>query len=333
MDGHKAGLSTGDIEFAMVNAVLYATNSFHAGQPLAKIQAEVFKLQELTILFRQKSCESVISPILQQVYNLRSSNHSIVASEQPPWILTGTACNEEQLVSEALVSNNVMCLSQFNFRKLWMAYVFRNYDVAFEMAEKSRITIKSSPASFMVFSHYFFEGMTCMALAANLNGTKQKRKRKKFRKLAAKCLKTMNKYMNHCKLNCQNKVLMLQAEFKIAQGDLAGGLELFKKSASISHQEGLMHEQAIAYERAGLAVLSHQAYNPSNANTDNKPSSSPPSPSSVSITLSNDQASKLQEQNHVDSSHYFFGKSIAQYKLWGATAKVEHMIAEGHGGS
>ena len=41
MDGHKLGLSTGDIEFAMVNASLFATNAFHSSQPLNIIESEV----------------------------------------------------------------------------------------------------------------------------------------------------------------------------------------------------------------------------------------------------------------------------------------------------
>eukprot|EP00536_Pseudo-nitzschia_multiseries_P007358 jgi/Psemu1/287068/fgenesh1_pg.173_\ len=308
MEGHRMGLSTGDIEFAMVNATLYSTNSLHAGQPLHKIEAEVSKLRELTILFRQKAVVSVICPILQQVYNLRAENST--SNKQPPWVLNGKACNEDKLMGEATESNNVMCLSQFYFRKLWMAYVFQNYDVAFEMAEFSRITIKSSPASFMVFSHNFFEAMTCTALAQCPSTSRHKRK--KYIKLAKRCLKTMRKHANHCKVNCQNKVLMVEAEFRILRGDLSGGLELFEKSAAISLDESLLHERAIAYERAGLAILR---------------------------CADNAKAKSKSESNHFkrqqsipfpDASEYF-AKALAQYQLWGATAKVDHMISQGHG--
>jgi len=65
----------------------------------------------------------------------------------------------------------------------------------------------------------------------------------------------MKKASKHCKLNCLNKYLMLKAELKIMKCDLSGGLELFEKSALISKKEGFIHERAIAYERAGLAVL------------------------------------------------------------------------------
>mmetsp|Transcript_27150 Transcript_27150/g.74453 ORF Transcript_27150/g.74453 Transcript_27150/m.74453 type:complete len:304 (-) Transcript_27150:2342-3253(-) len=299
MDGHRMGLSTGDIEFAMVNATLYSTNSFHAGQPLEQIEAEVSKLQKLTILFRQKAGFSIISPILQQVYNPRAEQS--ISSKKPPWVLSGKACNEDKVVAEAMESNNVMCLSQINFRKLWMAYVFQNYDLAFEMAEFSRITIKSSPASFMVFSHHFFEGMTCTALAQCPSTSN--RKRKKYIKLAKRCLKTMRKHANHCQLNCQNKVLMVEAEFRILDGDLIGGLELFEKSAAISQDEGLLHERALAYERAALAILT--------CARETKSKSSHPKPETDALV--------------------YFAKAVAQYRRWGATSKVDHMIAQRNG--
>ena len=290
MEAHKMGLSTGDIDFAGASANIYATNSIHAGRPLEDIDFEVTKLQELLILFRQTAARSVISPILQHVYNLRAGKDFC----DVPWILTGNACDEETLMAEAKASNNIMCLSQFYFRKLWMAYVFNNYEYALAMADESRVTIKSSPSSFFVFSHYFFEGMTCMALARS---PKTKFRKKKCLGRANRCLKILKKYNNYCRRNCLNKYLMLKAEFKIMGGDLSGGLELFEKSASISQEEGFMHEQAIAYERAGLAVLHEK---------------------STDGTLSSEVATE------------YFTKSIYHYQLWGARTKVDQLIDLGY---
>ena len=291
MDAHRIGLSTGDMDFAGASANVYATNSFHAGKPLDVIYLEVSKLVELLILFRQTAARSVISPILQHVYNLRGGNDF----DSPPWILTGYACDEETLMAEAKASNNIMCLSQFNFRKLWMAYVFNNYEYAFTMAEKSRVTIKSSPSSFFVFSHYFFEGMTCLALARSPN-TKL-RKKKKYERLAKRCLKTMKKYTAYCKRNCLNKFLMLKAELLVTKGDLSGGLKLFEQSASCSKEEGFMHEQAIAFERAGLAVLHGKG---------------------------------LADHVPKDTASKYFTKAMSLYQLWGAISKVDQMIQQGY---
>ena len=290
MDAHKSGLSTGDIEFAGAAANIYATNSFHAGRPLEVIDHEVTKLQELLILFRQTAATSVISPILQQVYNLTVGSKFCTV----PWILTGSACAEETLMAEAKASNNIMCLSQFYFRKLWMAYVFNNYEYALAMADESLITIRSSMSSFFVYSHYFFEGMTCMALARSSD---TKLKKKKYVRRAKRCQKLMKKFNNYCKSNCLNKFLMLEAEFLVMKGDLIGGLELFEKSASVSQNEGFMHEQAIAYERAGLAVLHVIASASKNPN---------------------DGAS-----SEIASS--YLSKAISSYQIWGAITKVDQM--------
>jgi len=290
MDAHQMGLSTGDIDFAGASATVYATNSFHAGQPLDVVDFEVTKLQEVLILFRQTAALSVISPILQHVYNLRENDPLY-----PPWILTGNSCNEETLMTEAKESNNVFCLSQFNFRKLWMAYVFNNYEYALEMANESRLTVSSSPSSFFVFSHFFFEGMTCMALAGSPD-TKS-RKKKKYVRRASSCMKTMKKYTNYCEKNCLNKSLMLEAEFLVINGDLDGGLKLFERSASVSKEEGFMHEEAIAYERAGLAAL---------------------------------HASRVPNDAYSSKASKYFSKSMSTFESWGATRKVQQMVQQGY---
>mmetsp|Transcript_24055 Transcript_24055/g.56756 ORF Transcript_24055/g.56756 Transcript_24055/m.56756 type:complete len:315 (-) Transcript_24055:65-1009(-) len=295
MDGHKMGLSTGDIEFAGASSCIYSTNCVHAGQPLNEIVFEIGRLQELSILFRQTSVLSVISPILQHIYNLMGGD----GYQGTPWVLTGKACDEEKLMAAAKLSNNVMCLSQFNYRKLWMAYVFNNYKYAFIMAEQSRLTIKCSPASFMVYSHHFFEGMTCMALARSPEI--KSIKKKKYVRLAIRCLKSMKKANKYCKQNCLNKYLMLEAEFQVLKGDLNTALKLFEKSASISGDEGFVHEQAIAYERAGLAVL-YEIENPSRKDD----------------SLSSDAASE------------YFAKSFSLYQEWGAATKADQMIEKGY---
>lgn len=291
LDAHSAGLSTGDIEFSSACASVYATNSFHAGRPLVAMDAEVTKLQELLILFRQKPGQSVISPILQHVYNLREGGQVC----KIPWILTGNACSEETLMAEAKASNNVMCLSQFNFRKLWMAYVFNNYEFALEMAELSAVTIKCSMSSFFVYSHFFLEGMTCMALAKEADTNFE---RKKYIRRALRCQKRMKKFNNYCKRNCLNKFLMLEAEFLVMQDDLIGGLNLFEKAASISQEEGFMHEKAIAFERAGLAV-------------------------EYASDITNDTIS-------AQTAKKYFTKAITAYQEWGAITKVDQMIANGY---
>lgn len=307
MDANKAGLSSGDIEFFGVSATVYATNSFHAGRPLEGIDFEVTRLHELILLFRQAAAGSIISPILQQVYNLREGGKIC----KVPWILSGNACIEETLMAEAKASKNVFCLSQFNFRKLWMAYVFNNYEYALEMADKSFVTVKSSPSSFFVYSHHFFEGMTCMALARSADTNLMK---KKFVRRAKRCLKRMKKFNDYCPRNYLNKFLMLEAELLIINGDLSGGLALFDKSVSVSDEEGFMHEKAIAYERAGLAVLHAQA-------------------STTKGPQSNGNYSTEAMLDDVEYSHIarnYFSKAILSYRDWGAQTKVDQMLENGH---
>lgn len=321
MEGHRIGLSCGDIEFAMVNAVVYSINSFHAGVPLDTIEADVKHLQELWVMFRQPIHKHVIILLLQQVLNLRQHYQSNDHDQQPPWILTGSVCNEATMMKEAQESNNVMSLFNFYFRKMWMAYVFNNYTIAYEMAVKGRDI--TTPAAFSVFSHIFFEGMTCAAITmerrignpiVDSRGKKdtatRRMKRKKYLRRAKQCLKIMRKTANHCKLNCLNKVLLLEAELIVSKGGnntLDQALALYEQSASLSKQEGFMHERALSYERAGMAVMYYYAYHQGHVDR-----------------IRTREADKAKADAYIN-------KSISLYRLWGATAKVEQMTQKYHG--
>ena len=125
----------------------------------------------------------------------------------------------------------------------------------------------------------------------------------------------MKKYNDYCMRNCLNKFLMMEAELLIAKGDLSGGLTLFDKAASVSEEEGFMHEKAIAYERAGFAVLHAKATAPK----------SPQSTSNYSTEATLDDL----EYSHIASN--YFSEAISSYRAWGAQTKVDQMLENGYG--
>ena len=90
---------------------------------------------------------------------------------------------------------------------------------------------------------------------------------------------------------------------------------LFDKSASVSEEEGFMHEKAIAYERAGLAVLHAMA-------------STPKSPQTTSYYSTEATMDDL-EYSHIANN--YFSEAISSYRAWGAQTKVDQLLANGYG--
>jgi hypothetical protein len=77
---------------------------------------------------------------------------------------------------------------------------------------------------------------------------------RQYMQVAKRNLKELKEYAQDAPSNCQNKVLLLEAEMAANEGNMDMALAKFVRSADLAGSEGLVHEQALACERAGMAL-------------------------------------------------------------------------------
>jgi len=130
-------------------------------------------------------------------------------------------------------------------------------------------------------------------------------------KEANKSMKQLRKYANVSTHNCMNKILLLEAELAGIEGKmkLEDIMKKYDQSILYASEEGFLHEQALANERASLFL--HRRHRDQGH---------------VNLTGNNDEEKDQSEKQYFDNA-------VALYQQWGANGKVMFMLRHQHGES
>jgi tetratricopeptide (TPR) repeat protein len=112
------------------------------------------------------------------------------------------------------------------------------------------------------------------------------RSSKQHRTRANRTLVKLKRYAEHCPQNFQGKVWLVEAELVASAGDMESALAKFKTSIDWARNQELIHEEALAWERAGYALLA---------------------------------------MHRRDEAREFLEKASSIYSSWGAQAKVNQL--------
>ena len=101
--------------------------------------------------------------------------------------------------------------------------------------------------AFGMFQKVFLDGMSEVAVS---------RMHSTFSPQAGNyALKKLKKLAKHAPENALNKVYLIEAERLVLQGNEEKALTRFQKSIEYANEQGLFHEQALALERCGMALI------------------------------------------------------------------------------
>ena len=88
-----------------------------------------------------------------------------------------------------------------------------------------------------------FEGLTSLQLARRKNGDEQKWIRK-----AEQAISSFKTWGSHSNWNCENKILLLQAELHSVRGQIDDAEEKYKVSILSARKHRFIHEEGMAFE-------------------------------------------------------------------------------------
>lgn len=148
----------------------------------------------------------LLLPILQVVLNLHGQSND-------PCILTGEANNEEKALAAGIAAKNVVLTYGVLTRKMYLAYMFHEYDLAEKMATKSPGVVFKTFGAYASCYHRFFKALVA-AQKIRLG-----RKVWAHRHTAKKHLRQLRKWAHNFPENVVSKVNMVQAELATLQGN------------------------------------------------------------------------------------------------------------------
>eukprot|EP00957_Ditylum_brightwellii_P070839 5383311-Ditylum_brightwellii.AAC.1 len=232
----------GDIQYALMNARQYCTLLYYCGVELSIVE---------------KACKDYGQVMMEHKHELfykytlpyRQASLNLMGRSKDPMRLTGEAMNQDALILEAMDQKEMTLVSAIYHQCSWLAYIFSDYKLAFEMIEKGNVIDTSTYPAFMISSYAFVEGLVSLALA-------RETKEATWETLASKAIDKMAIYASILPSNFQHKLLLLQAESFFLSGDTVNASKHFDDAIKAAGENNFIQHQAVAYERAGIFHLS-----------------------------------------------------------------------------
>jgi tetratricopeptide (TPR) repeat protein len=236
---HRAGLGSGDIEFAMLSASLYTCYALYASVPLPQLLSEIDSFIGSMELHKQPFMIQFLRPNMQFVLNM-------MGRSKDPLVLTGAALTEDRVMAEAVKTHNYAVMANLHCAKLTLSTYFQDYEMA-ECVAKALAKCKQGTGNFprpVAAAWYLHEGLASAALCP-----KHSRRRMRITERNIKKLRAM---AHRDPAVCLNKISLLEAEVAAGKGKFDEALMRFEESISHGQKGSLLHETGLACERAAI---------------------------------------------------------------------------------
>ena len=189
----------------------------------------------------------------QMLLNLKGSSDEEIGTEDPS-ILTGTALDQDDFLLHCEEGHPDFFTRIYCCRML-MAYIFRQYGTAAEMAELclSYVTKGQVTPSPEIICRTFYLGLTSAAMLQQQSDSGIDADNSKWHSLAQESLGKLSQWANEAsEWNFQHKVELIRAEMAVASGNLKSAMVDFDKAIQGANKSCFVNEEALGNERLGL---------------------------------------------------------------------------------
>jgi len=241
---HQRGLETGDLIWGCLALFKYALHAYWIGQELRELEQEIIKYSEVINQHKQELAERFIELLLQPILNLlgRSENPCHFVSE---------SYDEETMLSLYHKANDLISVFYFYVHKLFLCYLFQDYQQALEMATKIREYMGVALGFYSTAISNFYESLTQLAVFPNAKSPEQKR----ILEQVDTNQKKMENWAHHAPMNFLHKFYLVEAERARILGKDSDAREYYDRAIALAHENEYLNEEALAYELAGRFYL------------------------------------------------------------------------------
>uniref|UniRef100_A0A7R9WCS1 Orc1-like AAA ATPase domain-containing protein n=1 Tax=Pseudictyota dubia TaxID=2749911 RepID=A0A7R9WCS1_9STRA len=234
------GLSTGDPVCAMTIANFYHGSCLASGKALGPLMQEMNEYAKQMLELNQNVVYTLNRPLRQFTLNL-------LGKSADPVKLIGEVMNEDALLPEE--GDTSVLRSLVLFYRMWLEYLFGEYELAAETAARNKHADKHNSGRFVIVCNkFFYHGLAALALA-------RKQGHSKWADTINSTMAQMRKWTVSTPWNCMHKLELLNAEYAYLEGDLAEAAKKYDRAASVAAEHHFVHEEALALERAGIFYL------------------------------------------------------------------------------
>ena len=238
---------TGNLTFAAYSCCLLQTNLVAAGDPLGEVQHEV----EHGLAFTQKARFGLISDgIVSQLALIRT-----LRGLTPKFGTFDDAQFDERQIERHFASNPALATAAcvYEIRKLQARFLAGDAAAALQAASRAQPLLWTMPAFFEEAEYHFYGALShaafCDAIAAD--------QRTPHLEALAAHHRQIQIWAANCPENFENRAALVGAEIARIEGRAFDAQGLYEKAIRSARENGFIHNEAIAYERASTFYQAH----------------------------------------------------------------------------
>ena len=216
---------------------------FFRGEPLQETHATYQKYILLLKKIKQDYSINYIKICNAISVNLLNNNNYCVISNNLQ--------EDKKYLENFIRTNNEWLLFIFYFAKTFLCFFLKDYQKSIYFSNKADKYINASAAYLPTPQHNFYSSLSFLAHHRNCTVDQQKEILEKVEKNQ----EDMKLWASHCPENFQNKYDLVEAEKARILENHWQAQELYDKAIQGAKKSEFIHEEAIAYERAGEFYL------------------------------------------------------------------------------
>ncbi len=243
LEGYKAALETGDLEFAFHHSMSYCAYGYLIGKEISNHRRETESYINLAASLKQNSQLHILCMYNQIMINLQSEND--------PYNLKGPIYDEEEMLQKHIAAADQTAISAYYLNKSILYYLFNEYENALSYTNICEKNLSSMVGQLGTALFYFYDSLICIALCDSASG----REKARFMKKARKNLKKLKKWAMHAPMNHQHKADLVLAEIARIKGDYLQAEIQYDLSIYGAHENEYTNEEALACERAAFFYM------------------------------------------------------------------------------
>jgi PAS domain S-box-containing protein len=243
-EAYLIGLETGDLESSALNAALYCSSAYYAGQELSSLVVEMKTYFQSISQLKQRTTLGFHAIYYQTVLNL-------LGQSARPYQLEGEVFAEVYELPLFREANNYAALCYLYSNKMILCYLFGEYQLAAEYVVILESYAGSMVGTIVVTINCFYSSLTFLQLYPSLNDIERTR-----------CLERIEANQEKLKLWAENspknhlhKFHLVEAERQHILGNKLEAIELYDRAIAGAKENGYIQEEALANELAAKFYL------------------------------------------------------------------------------
>ncbi|MCP4136820.1 MAG: serine/threonine-protein kinase PknK, partial [bacterium] len=240
----QMGLEIGDFEFAAYSAATICSRKFFCSFKLMELEPEMAQLSSILEKIKQKTQLQMINIYHQTVLNLSGA-------VKEPYFIKGEIYNEDKMLPVHIRANDKPALISVYTCGYILSYLFNEYTLALENLKNVEIHLNTLRELYISSQFSFYDSLTRLALYDSLTWFEKKTTRIRI----ARNRKRLKKSMRRNPSNHSNKFYLVEAERMRILGRDTKAVEYYARSIECARENGFLHEEGIANERAAEFLL------------------------------------------------------------------------------